>query len=330
MAPTLQDLAGPGVGQLEPQLKATQDLAAERWGDKGIYAALGPHATDTVSPELWSRIATMAEGDELPVHVHVAQSVEELERAMERHGVTPLAFLRSTGTLQRAPHVLAVHGIFLSDADLACLDAERQTLGYCPLSQNQFCFPAHTPSWLRAGIPFAVGTDCSMSNDAMNVQRELTAVAGVRGFAPASSAKYQAFRQSASLECAKAADRVRAEVPAEAQRLLDPNVLLDSVWSTPGRMHPAFAAGVIEPGALANIIVLDPDHPNLWPASDILRGLAYGDAAPAIHSMMVRGEWIGAQGDFRAVLQGDAYKAAASEAKARLAQHLASIGWSGR
>lgn len=327
VAPTLQDLGGPGVDQLDAQLQATVDLTDEHHAAAGIFSALGPHATDTVSPELWRNVGELADRHQLPVHAHVAQSVEEFERLGERHQTTPLGLLERTGVLARAPSLLAVHGIFLTNEDFTRLDPKRHTLGYCPLSQQQFCFPAHVPSWSKAGIPFVVGTDCSVSNDAMNVQRELVAVAGIRGFGPASSHAYSDFRELGTPDSARAADRIRVEHLEGSGEFQDPQTLLRTVWSTAGRMHPGVRVGSLAAGQLANLIVLDPDHPNLWPGSDLLRGLALGDAAPAIHSMMLRGAWVTPRGRHRESL-GEDYRAAASEAKERLTQHLSRIGWS--
>ena len=57
--------------------------------DKGVVAALGPHATDTVSPQLWQTIAATAAAEQLPIHSHVAQSIEEFQRIRERCSPPP-------------------------------------------------------------------------------------------------------------------------------------------------------------------------------------------------------------------------------------------------
>ncbi len=319
VAPTLQDLGGPGVGQLDAQLQATESLTAARWSDQGIHAALGPHATDTVSATLWSRLVGVARKHDLPVHVHVAQSVEEYERIGERHGATPMEWLEHLGVLAQVPHLLAVHAIFVSSRDLQRLDPRRHTLGYCPLSQLQFCFPAHVPSWQAAGVPWIVGTDCAMSNDAMNVQRELVHVAGIRGFGPSSGQAFADFRRAPSVDAARRVDAERIAALDALGVLAEPATMLASVWSTPGRMHPAFTAGVIAPGAEADLIVLDPKHPSLWPGTDLLRALAYCDTSGALHGLMVGGQWRIGLGQMETWLQRDEHREATAEAEARLA-----------
>ena len=318
VAPTLQDLSGPGVDQRQAQLKATEALAADSWSHRGIYAALGPHATDTVSESLWREVVSLARTHQLPVHAHVAQSVEEYARIHERHGLSPLAWLESMGVLSEVPAMLAVHAIYVCAQDLQRLDPSRHALGYCPLSQQQFCFPAHVPSWQSAGIPWIVGTDCSVSNDSMNVQRELVSVAGIRGFGPSSGEAFEAFRRNPSVDAAHKVDAQRtADLDAHGS-LAEPRTLLASVWSVPGRLHPAFTAGVIEPGAEADFVVLDPSHPSLWPGSDLLRSLAYCDTSSALHGLMVGGHWTIEPGQLAAWLASDVVRDATADATSRL------------
>lgn len=322
VAPTLQDLGGPGCEQREAQLVATEALTQDRYASRGIHAALGPHATDTVSESLWTELCGVASRLDLPVHVHVAQSVEEYQRIDERHGCSPIAWLDRIGVLQSAPRLLAIHSIFVSDDDLRRLDATRHTLGYCPLSAQQFCFPAHITSWEAAGLPWIVGTDCAVSNDAMNVQRELPAVAGVRGYAPSSGEAYAAFRGAPTAESATRTDHVRIEALDAARDLLDPASLLSRVWSIPGALHPAVKTGVIETGAEADLIVLDPNHPALWPARDVLRGLAFCDTSSALEGVMVGGRWRVNVGEMHMLLRGPDYADALREANERLERLL--------
>jgi 5-methylthioadenosine/S-adenosylhomocysteine deaminase len=323
VAPTLQDLHGPGAQHTERQLEATLALCDPAWAARGVWPALGPHATDTVSPALWARVAEISRARSLPIHAHVAQSLQEYERSFDRHGCSPVEQLRRHGVLD-ADRMLLVHAIFVSDDDLATLDPDRHVLGYCPLSQLQFCFPAHVPSWTARGLPWVVGTDCAPSNDALNVQRELPVVAGTRGFAAATSAAYAAFRARASADAARAVDEVRVRELEKLGTLTDPSFLLSRVWSIPGGMHPSVRAGVIAPGALANLQVLDPGHPAMWPGRDVIRTLAMADTSPALERLLVAGQWTASTGT-RAAYDAT-YQDARREADRRLTLHLQRLG----
>ena len=118
---------------------------------KGVVAALGPHATDTVSPELWKTIAATAAAERLPIHSHVAQSIEEYQRIRERHDCTPVELLEKQGVLTADAKMLLVHAMFLTESDIALLHPDKHVLGLCPASAVQFGFPCKYPAWRAAG-----------------------------------------------------------------------------------------------------------------------------------------------------------------------------------
>ena len=306
VAPTLQDIGGPGTGQLEQQWRDTISLVEDPL--PGIWAALGPHATDTVSPELWERIARQAAQGGLPIHVHVAQSVDEWQRAHARHGRSPVGMLHELGVLDVPVPLALIHSIYMSDEDFELLDPQRHFLGFCPYSQLIFEFPADVQRWHAHGLPWFAATDCAASNDSMNVQKELRYIGGMRTNPTSSGAAYEAFERAPSPDTAGALQRARVAHHTRRAPWTHEGALLQRVWDIPGRMHPAFEAGVLAPGALANLTVWDTQHPSFWPGTHPLRTLALGDTCGAIHQMLSLGRWVGQAGDFhRSITQSDAY-----------------------
>jgi 5-methylthioadenosine/S-adenosylhomocysteine deaminase len=318
VAPTLQDLSGPGAKGWEQALDATVRLHGDAsLAEQGIAMALGPHATDTVSDTLWGRV--LEAPDELPVHVHVAQSPEEFARAAAL-GCTPVERLRRAGALER--RLLAVHALYVSDADRALLDPERHLLGHCPWSQTQFAFPAPVARWRADGFGVVVGTDAGACNDSMNVQQELRPLASGALYAVTERAP---ARGTGPLDAAGlTADRKQAWAAHEA--LTDARWLLDTITTTPGGFHPRLPMGRIAAGAWANLAVYDLSHPALWPAADPLRALAYGDALAALHTVVVSGRRMGAVGRPSALLSEPEVRGWIREADERLASLLRRVG----
>lgn len=313
VAPTLQDLAGPGATDWPEQLEATRAIDQDaRLLAAGIVAAVGPHATDTVSADLWERSLELAASAGLPVHCHVAQSLRELQRVIAREGRPPLAWLIERGVLERAPVALLVHALFCQEDELSALRDTRHRLVLCPSSQASFAFVAPFERWLRMGLEFVVGTDAAASSEASNVQAELRAVA--RGPGPIGSAAFEKFFAHGRLDDARAIWDARPRDRARA-----PAALLRRVWDGPGRLHPRVTSGVLEPGALASVVVWDVDHPAFWPGRDVLGTLARGCPTAAIHAMWVAGRRIGEDGDFAgSVVRSAAYRQARAEAVGRL------------
>jgi len=109
----------------------------------------------------------------------------------------------------------------------------------------------------------------------------------------------------------------RSRLFDRAARIASPEALLARVWSVPGTLHPAIRAGIIEEGALANVVVWDADHPSMWPEAG-LSTLAMGDTTQAIHAMFVAGREVGEAGDFhRSLLESERYREASGEANRR-------------
>lgn len=320
VAPTLQDISGPGTSSLDAQIQATEALATQaKWSDAGIVAALGPHATDTVSDALWLEVGHLASRLNIPIHAHVSQHIQEVQRSFALHDCAPLTRLDRLGLLNEEMTFLIVHALFVSAAELDRLNPATHILGHCPYSQAQFAFPAPISSWLKRGLKVAIGTDCGACNDSMNVQQELRLVADGPALGATWSAARIASETSGTLPAYQALQEHRIGLYDQTAEKLSTEQLLSCIWSTPGALHPALPVGQIAKGQIANLVIWDLNHPGLWPAPDPLRALAMSDAAPAIQQVMIRGEWKGERGNFaNSILQSDTYRENREEADKRL------------
>lgn len=315
VAPTLEDRGGPAMERWEAQLAATEAIdSSAALAEQGIVAALGPHATDTVSAELWERAMGIAEARNLPLHAHLAQSPEEVQRSVDRDGLTPTRWLQKLGVFERTRSVFA-HALYVDRQELGLLG--EQTLVCCPYSQLQFGFPARVDVWSEAGVPWVLATDCAASNDSMSLRKELRFAAGQRTVGTGWSETYEQF-----LEGKKTADDVWALRSERYGRFnASPECLLPRAWGIAGALHPKIKAGVLEAGALANVVVYDLDHPAFWPGKAPLSSLAFADVDGAIHALWTAGRRIGQDGDFAAsILRSDAYREHRQDADERFAR----------
>jgi 5-methylthioadenosine/S-adenosylhomocysteine deaminase len=301
VAPTLQDLAGPGEGLHEQALEETRELTAPEWARAGIHASVGPHATDTVSGELWRRALDLAGALDLVLHAHVAQSADETLRSIETRGCSPLQWLRREGLLDGPARQLFVHVLYESDENVLGLDPSRHVLGVCPHSQMQFAFVAPVSRWDAGGMEWFIGTDTGASNDRMSLQRELGTLFAIAGNAVVETAREQL--SSRDLDARRIARLEAARKEAATSRLHDVPTLLYRAWGAPGRWAPALRVGEIAAGCRAQLIVVDPDHPAFWPASHPLRAFAYGDLSMALWGVVAGGEWVGEPGNPNLVLR---------------------------
>ncbi|MBX9703705.1 MAG: amidohydrolase family protein [Silvanigrellaceae bacterium] len=297
VAPTLQDNSGPGKENWEQGLLDTISIAQnDNFKQKGIYAALGPHATDTVSTSLWQTITNISSSHCLPIHAHVAQTKQEYLFIKKKYSSTPVSYLHSLKVLEKSYKTLLVHSIYLDKNDYQLLNTDKNFLVFCPFSQMIFQHPADILTWEKNGVNWLVGTDCVASNDSMNIQKELKMISGF----PSLKKQKKKF-----------------------VNLSDPHFLLEKIWDKPGSLHSDFCAGTIQPGALANILVWDTKHPSLWPCSQPAKSLAMGDTLGGIFNMCVNGKWLGKDGDYcKSILNSSEYLDSYTEAEARLKNFL--------
>ena len=277
--------------------------------------------------QLWQTIAATAAAEMLPIHSHVAQSIEEFQRIRERHGCTPVELLEKSGVLSANAKMLLVHSMFISQSDLNKLDPDKHVLGLCPASAVQFGFPCHYPAWRANGLQVALGTDAACSNDNMDVQGELRLLAGGGVFGVWSSQQSAEFLQGGSDAQAAGVQAVRQELLRASSEWNKPGELLKTVTSVPGSLHPALPVGAIRSGALANLLFVRLDHPNMWPSLAPLRGVCFSSLAPAIDGLMVAGKWVGQRGNFhQSVVRSERYERHRQEADRRFADLLVRAG----
>ena len=137
-----------------------------------ISTAFAPHAPYTVSDEPLKRIATYAEELDIPIHMHIHETADEVEQAVSQSGKRPLERLNELGLL--SPRLLAVHMTQLTDNEISLVAETGVNVLHCPESNlklaSGFC---PTSQLSAAGINIALGTDGAASNNDLDMIAEM-------------------------------------------------------------------------------------------------------------------------------------------------------------
>ncbi len=137
-----------------------------------IHFALAPHAPYTVSDRSFSRIATIADELDLPIHTHLHETRDEIEGSLKQYGVRPLERLRRLGLL--GPNLVAVHAVHLDPAEIALIAANNVSIAHCPASNLKLASGiAPVRALLDADINVGIGTDGAASNNRLDVLAEM-------------------------------------------------------------------------------------------------------------------------------------------------------------
>ncbi|TAL42031.1 MAG: TRZ/ATZ family hydrolase, partial [Methylovulum sp.] len=133
-----------------------------------ITTTFAPHAPYTVSDGPLQKIRTLSDQLDKPIHIHVHETLHEVEQARQQSGKRPLQRLNELGLVN--PSLMAVHATQLTDAEIALLAEAGAHIVHCPESNlklaSGFCPVARC---IAAGINVALGTDGAASNNDLDL-----------------------------------------------------------------------------------------------------------------------------------------------------------------
>ena len=204
-----------------------------------VKCTFAPHAPYTVSNAPLERVAMLANELELPVHIHVHETQDEIAQSIEQYKARPLQRLHDIGLVNSG--LLAVHMTHLEDQEINLLAETNANVIHCPQSNLKLASGFCPVQNLREkNINVALGTDSCASNDDQDMLSEMHSAAllakGVANNAAALPA-YEALRcatinaaialgidqDTGSLEIGKSADISVIDVDTlEAQPMYDP------------------------------------------------------------------------------------------------------------
>jgi 5-methylthioadenosine/S-adenosylhomocysteine deaminase len=220
---------------------------------------MAPHAPYTVSDRTFSRLITMGEELDLPVHMHVHETEDEIGRSIAQHGVRPLERLRRLGLV--GPNLIAVHAIHLSQEEIALFAQNGSSVAHCPSSNMKFANGfAPVSSMLAQGVNVGLGTDGSASNNRLDL--------------------FQEMRQAALL--AKALSGDAGALPAHKALAM---ATLDGARA----LRLDHAIGSIETGKFADLTAVEFNVPDMLPCYDPISHLVYTAGRENVSHVWVAG-----------------------------------------
>lgn len=118
----------------------------------------------------------LADELDIPVHMHVHETREEVERARAETGLRPLERLSRLGLV--SPSLLAVHMTQVTDEEIATLAESGGYVIHCPESNMKLASGLCPVKKLQdAGVPVALATDGAASNNDLDMLGEMRTAA---------------------------------------------------------------------------------------------------------------------------------------------------------
>lgn len=167
-----------GITVMEGHSKIVEDEKkdfVEHWKDPSggrIQLAIAPHAIYTVGKEKLIKSAEWARKYGLKLHIHLSETVTEVEDCMKEHGTTPVRYLDSIGFL--SDDVIAAHCVHIDEEEWDIMAKRGVTVSHCPCSNMKLGsgrFPYEKA--IRSGARITLGTDSSSSNNNLDMREEM-------------------------------------------------------------------------------------------------------------------------------------------------------------
>lgn len=141
-----------------------------------ITWALAPHAPYTVSDTALREIRKLSDQYDLPIHMHIHETKDEIEQGLKKYGKRPLTRLHELGLLSH--RLIAVHMTQLTSEEIELIHRRRINVVHCPESNLKLASGiAPVTKLLKAGINVAIGTDGAASNNDLDLFGEMRTAA---------------------------------------------------------------------------------------------------------------------------------------------------------
>lgn len=242
-----------------------------------VSVGLSPHSPYTVGSRLFELIAQYAIINRVPLSIHAAESVEEVDLLTKGDGFfsdiydrfdvewqsphcTPIEYLERLGVISTKP--LLAHCVVVSDADIARIASNGAKIAHCPKSNAKFGHGwAPFEKFLDAGITVGLGSDSVASNNVCDLLEE------------SRFAAFAARNRPDRKRFITAKEALTAATLGGAQAL--------------GLDH---LIGTLEPGKQADIAVVSLDHPAQQPINDVEAAIVFSSNARDVVMTLVNGE----------------------------------------
>lgn len=255
------DFPAPGVPDPAQNI-AVAEAFATQWKDRSerITPSIFCHSPYTCSQKTLIQAKKAADRQGVRFQIHVAETRNEVDMIDAAKGRSPVRYLARLGVLD--PQTIAVHAVWVDDADIAILCGRGVCVIHNPESNMKLASGvAPVCAMLDAGIVVGLGTDGCASNNNLDMFAEMDSAAKL----------HKAVLRNPTVMDADTVLKMATIYGAKA-------IGLDN------------RIGSIEPGKAADIIIIDTAQPHLTPLYHPTSHLVYAVRGADVDMVMVDGQ----------------------------------------
>ncbi|MBO4494890.1 MAG: amidohydrolase [Clostridiales bacterium] len=226
-----------------------------------IKPSLLVHSVYLYPGSFYADLSELAKKYEIPVSVHISETIKENEDCLSSYGCTPVEYLDQTGLLSDT--TVAAHCVHLTENDMRILSERKTWVAHNASSNMKLASGfADMVGMQKAGIRLCLGTDGASSNNNQDMFIEMRLASFM--------AKGKTY---------------------------DPTVMCASdvfhMATRNGYLACGFEdCGIIEEGMKADIQIIDYDCPQMWPLGNPVSSLVYSCGPKCVESVMIDGRFV--------------------------------------
>ena len=231
--------------------------------DPNFKVMVAPHSPYSCSRDLLEASLELAKEENIPLHIHVAETQEESGIILKRYGKRPLAFLDELGYLDHK--AVFAHGVELNEAEIARLADSQVAIAHNPISNLKLASGiAPVVQLQKAGVTVGIATDSVASNNNLDM--------------------FEEGRTAALLQKMKSGDA--SQFPIET-------ALKDLTIEGAKVLGMEAEIGSLEVGKQADFLVIQPqDKIHLQPQENMLSHLVYAVKSSDVDDVYIGGEQV--------------------------------------
>ena len=230
----------------------------DKLGSERVHFVFGPHAPYTCSIALLKEVRRLANEHGKLITIHVSETMAEIGQISERYGKSPVVLLDEIGFF--GSDVIIAHGVWLDSRDIQILARNGVTVAHNPGSNMKLASGVMPlQKLLNAGVNVGLGTDGAASNNNLDMVEEMKLAALL----------HKVHNLEPTVADAKTVFKMATLNGAKALRL---------------------NAGVIKPGYLADIAIIDFNRPHLRPVNNVISHLVYSANGSDVETTIVDGK----------------------------------------
>ncbi|HEX8028839.1 MAG TPA: amidohydrolase [Vicinamibacterales bacterium] len=228
--------------------------------DELITPSIAPHSVYTLDAKTLTAVSALAKQLMIPIQIHLAETSAEIGQSQERHKMRPVALLESLNFW--APTTLAAHGVWINDDEITVLKKREVGVSNNPESNMKLSSgTAPVIKYRKAGVNVGIGTDGAASNNDLDM--------------------FEAMRQAAFQQ---------KLVTMDPTAISAPEALEMATLGGARAIGRGERLGSLEPGKLADLIIVGMSKPRQQPLFDPVSQIVYASRGDDVETSIVNGK----------------------------------------